>query len=71
MRSKGTSPDPVAVPQGHARRCRGSTVVTQKGAVGVYAPIRFDGAEPQLFIVDTGAEISMVAPLTHRAHFIW
>jgi hypothetical protein len=43
------------------------TVVAQKGAVGIYAPIRFDGAEPQLFIVDTGAEISMVSPLLARA----
>ena len=42
-------------------------VLTQKGAVGVYAPIRFDSAEPQLFIVDTGAEISMVSPLLARS----
>jgi hypothetical protein len=47
------------------------TVVTQKGAVGIYAPVRFDGAEPQLFIVDTGAEISMVSPLlAHTLHLV-
>jgi hypothetical protein len=46
-------------------------VVTQKGAVGVYAAIRFDGAEPQLFIVDSGAEISMVSPfLTRLLHLM-
>jgi len=43
------------------------TVVTQKGAVGIYAPIRFNRAKPQLFIVDTGAEISMVSPLLARS----
>ena len=43
------------------------TVLTRKGAVGVYAPIRFDAAEQQLFIVDTGAEISMVSPLLARS----
>ena len=47
------------------------TVVTQKGAVGIYAPVRFDGAESQLFIVDTGAEISMVSPLlAHTFHLV-
>ena len=43
------------------------TVLTRKGAVGVYASIRFDRAAPQLFIVDTGAEISMVSPLLARS----
>lgn len=44
------------------------TVVTQKGAVGVYAPIRFDGSgDTRLFIVDTGAEVSMVSPLLARS----
>jgi hypothetical protein len=39
--------------------------------VGVYATIRFGGAEPQLFIVDTGAEISMVSPfLTRSLHLM-
>ena len=47
------------------------TVVTQKGAVGIYVPVRFDGAEPQLFIVDTGAEISMVSLLlAHTLHLV-
>ena len=45
----------------------GLTVVTQKGAVGVYAPIRFDGSRARLFIVDTGAEVSMVSPLLSRS----
>jgi hypothetical protein len=43
-----------------------ATVVTQKGAVGVYAPIRFDRSGTQLFIVDTGAEVSMVSPVLAR-----
>ena len=48
-----------------------ATVVTQKGAVGVYAPIRFDRSGTQLFIVDTGAEISMVSPaLAHALHLV-
>jgi hypothetical protein len=47
------------------------TVVTRRGAVGVYAPVRFDGAAPHLFIVDTGAEISMVSPsLAHTLHLV-
>jgi hypothetical protein len=44
-----------------------ATVVTQKGAVGLYAPIRFDRSGAQLFIVDTGAEISMVSPALARS----
>ena len=48
-----------------------ATVVTQKGAVGVYAPIRFDRSGTQLFIADTGAEISMVSPaLAHALHLV-
>jgi hypothetical protein len=47
------------------------TVVTRQGAVGVYAPIKFDGSRAQLFIVDTGAEISMVSPqLTRSLHLV-
>lgn len=37
------------------------TVVTRQGAVGVYVPIKFERSGVQLFIVDTGAEISMVS----------
>ena len=47
------------------------TVVTRQGAVGVYAPIKFDGSRAQHFIVDTGAEISMVSPqLTRSLHLV-
>jgi hypothetical protein len=47
------------------------TVVAHQGAVGVYAPIRFDRSATQLFIVDTGAEISMVSSgLAHSRHLV-
>jgi hypothetical protein len=46
-------------------------IVTRLGAVGVYAPIKLDGSGAQLFVVDTGAEISMVSPqLTRSLHMV-
>ena len=42
------------------------TVVSSQGGVGVEAPIRFNSAGTHLFIVDTGAEVSMVSPLLAR-----
>lgn len=43
------------------------TVVAHDGAVAAYAPVRFDGAGPELFEVDTGAEISMVSRVLARS----
>jgi len=43
------------------------TVVSRQGGVGVYAPIRFDSTGTHLFIVDTGAEVSMVSPSLSRS----
>ena len=43
------------------------TVVSRQGGVGVFAPIRSDSAGTHPFIVDTGAEVSMVSPLLARS----